>query len=145
MNFCACEYPFDEFAQHFEAVEIVRNYEYVNRQGASIFIGEDRSYESNVIRVFDYFQQLYEKEVAQEKASAFMQIVGFLAEHLGEFDTETFAVRGEANEGLSLVSEPLLRAVHYAWMNMTEEEHNGNGPSVETIKQLARSKFAHFK
>jgi hypothetical protein len=145
MKVCAVDYPFDEFARHFEAMEIVHQYEFVNRRGEEVFIGNDRGFEVNALRIFDYMQQQYENDIALEKGSAFVQIVSYLTKHLQDFDTGKLAVRGEGNEGLSLVSESLLRAVHHACMHMTEEEWRGNGPAPEKVKKLAEITFANYK
>jgi len=137
MKFCNVPYPYEEFEAHFKAFDIVRQYEYIDGKDKIVHIGNDRSFEANMLRVLDYMCQHNSKDVAKQKTVAFCQIVHYLSEHISEFDTGKYAVTGKANEGRSLVAEHLLRAVHYSIMNATEEESRGYGPSPEKVMKLA--------
>jgi hypothetical protein len=136
-------YPFEEFAQHFEALDIVRGYQYVTRHSSEVYVGDDRSLETNILRVWDYFHQLYPRDIAMEKGSQFMLIVDYLAENMSRFDVGTLAVSG-SDESASLVSERLLRAVHFACTHMTEAEYRGRGPDPQHVVELAETTFSHY-
>jgi len=145
MSFCAVPYPYKEFAAHFSALEIVRQYEYINRGDNIIHIGKDSSVELDTQRVHDYMLQHNPKEIAFEKAAVFCKMVSFISRHLSEFDRGTLAVRGKANGGMSLVSEKLLRAVYHVFMELSDEEMNSHGPSVEKVIQLAETIYKDEK
>jgi hypothetical protein len=135
------EYTFDEFAQHFEAQLIVRDYQFVTREDGEVEIGDDRSFEMNVIRTWDYFKQIYPNDIAMEKGSLFMVMLSHIGKNMDRYDTGTLAVRGSE---LSMVSERFLRAVHYYFTTRPLSDIKDDESAVKAIVELADSRFKNY-
>jgi len=109
-------YKYDEFLNHFQAMLYVREYETAHLDYSSLekafYVNGDYSTEANLFRIIDYFTQLgYTEEERIYKASRLMILLMYLSKHFNYFDKQRFVVIG-AKDGPSLVSEPLLRALH---------------------------------
>ena len=131
------DYPYDDFVQQFEALQIVPGRQYVTRQTGEFFLGDDHGFVASMLRVQGYFRQIYPQDEATEKAALFCMIVSFLANHMDEFDTAGLAVKSETEQRAALVSERLLHAVHFAFTNLTDDEWRGRGPTVTQVIELA--------
>ncbi len=120
------EYSFDEFVRHYRELHASR------RDGPG-------SFEAGAARVFQYMRPEYaDEQEFSYKSQRYMLIMFYLAEHIEEFDEADFAVVGSEDYG-ALVGEHLLWAVHHVFTSKSLSEL-GDGPSVATIKALARER-----
>lgn len=141
------EYTFEEFADHFAAQTIVRDYEYVTRDGRQVKIDdlvEANSYESTVLKGWDYFHQIYPPDEAMEKGSLFMLMCSHLAQNMDFYNTGDIAVQGSSESG-SLVSESLLRAVHFYFTTRPLSDIPKSDAVPREIVLLAKTRFKDFK
>lgn len=109
-------YPYDEFLDHFRAMQHVLKYETVHTDysdlGRAVEVGDDHSLEMNMGRILDYFAQLqYPEEKRMYQGPRLAMILTYLVEHFPYFDQERLVVIG-ADDSPSLVKGPLLQALH---------------------------------
>jgi len=112
----AITYTYDEFLDHFRAMVHVLKYDTARLDYSNydkfFQIGDDKSFEVNVLRILDYFTQLdYSDEEKHYKGPRLMLVLDYIHEHLTYFDKQKFAVIG-AKDGPSLIAEPLLHALY---------------------------------
>ena len=130
------EYTFQEFRDHVKAMRHVLDYEVIFSGGPLLHIGSDKSFDLNILRVFDYMNQIYtDKDEINFKTIRFLLILTYIAEHLGEFDTGNFAVKGSLQ---ALLGEHLLKAVHHIFTS-NELGKLGHGPEPKYVLELAAS------
>jgi len=128
-------YTFEEFKRHFADYGMVRKYEHVARAGEQVEVGDSQDFEITVLRVMDYMTQIYsDEEEAHHKASMFILIQMYLAEHAQDFDQGALAVVGSEQ---GLVSHHLLRAVHHLYTSRPLSKI-GRGPSPKEVIRLAQ-------
>ncbi len=141
------EYTFEEFSDHFAAQTIVRNYEYVTRDGREVKVDDlvdEGSYENTVLKGWDYFNQIYSPDEAMEKGSLFMVMCSHLAQNVELYNTGSLAVQG-SNESGALVSESLLRAMHYYFTTRPLSDIPKEAAVPKDIILLATTRFKDFK
>jgi hypothetical protein len=107
-------YSFQEFCDHLAAMEIVRDYEFITlRNGESIELSGDRSFESMVIRVMDYMRQIYpNKQEAFFKGSRLTMILNRAASDIQELEDARLAVIGGEDKA-SLIHHRTWIALHH--------------------------------
>ena len=116
-------YPFDEFARHYDDLHEDDRLEPGN-------------FMANVMRVNEYMVERYSDQIEKTyKLGRFILIMQYVSDHLADFDREDYAVFGSQHVG-GLVSDHILRAVHEIF---TEREMSdiGDGPGIFEVMQLA--------
>lgn len=130
-------YTFEEFHDHFHAMTVVRDYQHVGMGDEEVEIGDDRSFEHNVLRVMDYMRQLYSnKDEGREKGTLLILMMGYIAQHIGDFDQTHHLFKMSNPEEPAMVSEHLLRAVHHFYTSKTLGQL-GHGPDPKAVIALA--------
>ena len=115
-------YRFDEFLEHVQV--------------ASKFPRPDEpSLEHTVIHLSEYMRSQYsDADEAIYKTSRCALILGYIAQHMEDFDVGDYAVQGSPAVG-ALVGEHVLRAVHQL---LVSDHLPQRDPSPEEVLHLAR-------
>jgi hypothetical protein len=131
-------YPYEEFAQHLDAMKQVQKWE------DTVLFGNlaDRNPSSaNSARIIEYFNDTYSdaKEVIQ-KSNCFMQIHGYIGKHLHFFKRKGLLWPGE--KGMTTIDRNLFRAVHFIF---TEQKISIKPDEVDAKKVFILAKaFGRF-
>jgi hypothetical protein len=137
----ASTYSLNEFVDHFNALGIVRSYEHIGRRFGDgpeqVEIGNENSFENNALRVMDYFHQIYpDRTEARNKSVIFLLALSHIEKYRDSYDNEHFAVFSE--QGPSMISLPLVKALHYHFTKTHYTELGDEDILVEAIKSSAR-------
>lgn len=137
------EYTFKEFQDHLAAQLIVRNYEYVTRQGRQVKLDDvlpSDSFEASAVKTWDYFNQIYPKGLAMEKGALFMSMCHHIGKNLEKYCDARLAVDGSDESG-ALLSDQLLRAVHNYFTGHKLADMPDDDSVVVEIIELANTTF----
>ena len=125
----APEYSFSEFLEHFE--EAHRLGEQARAEG------EQPDQMWMMIRILESMRERFPPDVAAYKAAKFTVAMGYIAEHMDDWDIGDYGVTGSKASG-SLIGEHVLRAVHQVFITEPNGKHLVEEPSPERILHLAR-------
>lgn len=119
------DYPFEEFSKHFDEISLLLK---------TVYKDEGPDLLKSLLHVRDYFATRYEDEKERQyKLLCYSQIMFYLSNRLGDFDTEDFAVTGSTRLG-GLVQDHLLQAIHYAF---TEQGSLSDMPDPKVVMEIA--------
>src|SRR4026207_1641466 len=101
-------YPYEEFADHVKAMQLVSQWEYTSRFG---HLGQEQTSRANNARVLEYFSDCYaDQNEAVHKAELFLSIYDYIGRNASLFSRKDLL----DGEGTKFKVDPaLLRAVHH--------------------------------
>jgi hypothetical protein len=102
-------YPYEEFAQHLDAMKQVQKWEDTALFGN---LADRNPSSANSARIIEYFNDTYsDAKEAVHKSNCFMQIHDYIGKHLQFFKRKGLLWPGE--NGMNTIDRNLFRAVHF--------------------------------
>ena len=121
------EYTFEDFRRHLTDLHGRRMEDTGDDEGA---------FTRNILRAKRYFDEFYDEPEATRKHSTFFVAMSHVSLHSEDYDTELFGIR---HDGGLLVSEALMRGLHWYFAVLPRSEWGSDEVALNRIKDWSRT------